>query len=51
MNQLFRPPLITGKTPQEQIGEIVSYLRQLSATLSRLTETGQLPSQQDPQSK
>ena len=38
MSQLFRPPLITGKTPQEQIAEIISYLRQLSATLSRLSE-------------
>lgn len=37
MNQLFRPPLITGKTQQEQIREIIGYLRQLSGALSRLS--------------
>lgn len=48
MNQMFRPPLITGTTPQAQIGEIVSYLRQLSAALCRLAESVE---SQNPKSK
>ena len=37
MNQLFRPPLITGRTQQEQIRQIIGYLRQLASALSRLS--------------
>lgn len=38
MNPEIRPPLITGKTQQEQIDQIISYLRQLALTLQRLSD-------------
>lgn len=45
MTPQFRPPLITGKTTREQIDQIIAYLRQLSVTLSRMAESGQLTEQ------
>lgn len=47
MNLDFKLPHITGKTQQEQIGQIISYLRQLALQLQAMPELP-LPETTDP---
>lgn len=46
MSQAFRPPCITGETPEEQLQQVIGYLRQLAGQLQHLPRNQSTPAVQ-----